>query len=187
MKTATIRVATLALLVGSVFTTGCGSDPKGDPRGPQTTDASDPPPPTEPSDPKDEVQDYDSRSDTDLQGRDVNGNFVRDDVEVWLEATFSGQVLERMSLHAELYQRALISPDDEDVPGFLQRIEDNGYCLWSILDTEKPRTTRELFARTMNTQLRYEHFEALERQVRGAEVARPLPSEDEFASRCEPR
>jgi len=131
-------------------------------------------------------EDYDSTTDTDARGRDLDDNGIRDDIDVWLAGRFEGQALDRMTLHARLHQMILTEPDGVELSGLFGQIEDNSYCLWSILGADKPAWTRELFARLFNTRLRYERFMQRETSTLTGTVASPILPMTAWASRCGP-
>ncbi len=123
-----------------------------------------------------------SEGDATLEGVDVNGNGIRDDIERWIYLTYPNSEKMRRALIQEYYpmQNMIIHGHQQDrdaVYNDMDAMQRSSECLFYVYQNSPHKITAELKARIVNTDDRFYGYMESSRQLGGGSFSGRHPSE----------
>lgn len=161
----------IALMIAiAIVSVGCvdGGSNSAPPNTPPATPA--PPPPSSP---------YDSTQDTTVEGKDDNGNGIRDDIDELIAETYGGASADQVEYIRSIAQNIQSSLVDNGAREHNLRLTVEGttylYCLRQSGFDQPSSVEDALFDATVNTQLREDALIGFLQSTGGAGVDIPYP------------
>lgn len=121
---------------------------------------------------------YDSQADTDVRGRDTNANGIRDDLDAYLAANYSGNAQIYMRGLTRSYQSALLSADQSAAVQVADKIRLQTVCIVRNVPNSGEAIAR-LEAELINTDQRLTAYRSFESFLGASSFALPSKSERE--------
>lgn len=118
---------------------------------------------------------YNSELDTTVSGRDQNVNGVRDDVDTYISATYSGDLAKYAAGYARQLQRAILISSPSDYVNVANDIGRNVDCL-AVNAPEPEKVVNVIHARTINTESRLAAYTNFDKSISGSSFALPSDS-----------
>lgn len=120
---------------------------------------------------------------SDLTGKDDNGDHIRDDVEAYVDETFGDDELKRLSARqlARSFQHMLVAAEYEEAALAATDEFMQGWACMNKAGHDTAKVMAELRARTLDTMGRSEAYLAYNRRISGAYLKSPPESFDRCA------